>query len=46
MKSSAVEAGKLEREGQLNELKLDVIEAYIQVLTGQDMLKQAEDNLL
>lgn len=42
MRSSALEAGKLEYEGQLNELKLDVIEAYIKVLTARDMLKQAE----
>jgi len=42
MKSSALEAGKLEYEGQQNEVKLDVIEAYIEVLTAKDMLKQAE----
>lgn len=42
MKSSALEAGKLEYEGQQNEVKLDVIEAYIEVLTARDMLKQAE----
>ncbi|WP_196935144.1 TolC family protein [Sphingobacterium hungaricum] len=38
MKASAKTAGRLEYEGQINALKLDVIEAYIQVLTAQDML--------
>lgn len=45
MRSNAKDAGKLEFEGQLNELKLNVIEAYIKVLTAQDMLKQTEGQL-
>ncbi|WP_437920820.1 TolC family protein [Sphingobacterium sp. LRF_L2] len=45
MKASAREAGKFEFETAVNELKLDVIEAYVLVLTAQDMLKQAEGQL-
>lgn len=45
MKGQAREAGKLEFEGQVGEFKLDVIEAYIQVLTAADMLVQAENQL-
>ena len=45
MKSNALEAGKLEYQGQINELKLNVIEAYVKVLTAQDMLKQVEGQL-
>lgn len=41
-KASAREAGKFEFESAVNELKLDVIEAYVLVLTAKDMLKQAE----
>ncbi len=44
-KASAREAGKLEFESAINELKLDVIEAYILVLTSRDMLQQAEGQL-
>lgn len=44
-KASAREAGKFEFEGVINELKLDVIEAYLAVLTAQDMLKQTEGQL-
>lgn len=44
-KASAREAGKLEFEGAINDLKLDVIEAYMSVLTAQDMLKQTEGQL-
>ena len=46
MKSNALDAGKLEYEGVVNDLKLDVIEAYVKVLTAQDMLKQMEGQLL
>lgn len=42
-KANAREAGKLEFESAVNELKLDVITAYVLVLTAQDVLKQAED---
>ena len=45
MKANATRAGKLEFEGLQNNLKLDVIEAYIKVLTSQDMLKQVENRL-
>ncbi len=45
MKSNALEAGKLEYDGAINDLKLDVIEAYVKVLTAQDMLKQTEGQL-
>lgn len=45
MKSNALDAGKLEYEGFVNDLKLDVIEAYVKVLTAQDMLKQMEGQL-
>lgn len=41
-RASAREAGKLEFEGMVNELKLDVITAYIQVWTAQDILVQSE----
>lgn len=44
-KASAREAGKYEFEGAINELKLDIIEAYVMVLTAQDMLLQAEGQL-
>lgn len=43
--ASAREAGKLEFEGAANELKLDVIEAYVLVLTAQDMVAQTEGQL-
>ncbi|AIM35965.1 hypothetical protein KO02_04115 [Sphingobacterium sp. ML3W] len=42
MKADAKAASKLEFDTQINELKLDVIEAYIQILTAQDVLKQSE----
>lgn len=42
MKADAKNAGKLEFDSQVNALKLDVITAYIQVLTAQDVLKQSE----
>lgn len=45
MKSNAKEAGKLEFEGKANELRLDVIETYIQVLTAKDMLSQSQRQL-
>lgn len=45
MKGQAREAGRLEYEGQVNEFKLDVIEAYIQVLTATDVLAQSENQL-
>lgn len=45
MKAQAREAGKLEFDNAINELKLDVIEAYITVLTSQDMLTQAKNSL-
>lgn len=44
--SNAKEAGKLEFESAVNTLKLDVIEAYVKVLTAEDMLKQTESQLL
>jgi outer membrane protein len=44
-KASAREAGKFEFESAINELRLDVIEAYILVLTSRDMLQQAENQL-
>ena len=40
-RSSAREAGKLEFDGISNELKLDVITAYIQVLTAEDLVVQS-----
>lgn len=46
MKAQAQTAGKLEFDNAVNELKLDVIEAYITVLTSKDMLAQAEGALL
>ena len=45
MKSNAKEAGKLEYDSQINALKLDVITAYVKVLTASDMLKQLEGQL-
>lgn len=45
MKGQARAAGRLEYEGQVNEFKLDVIEAYIQVLTATDVLAQSENQL-
>ena len=42
MRADAKTAGKLEFDSQVNALKLDVITAYIQVLTAQDVLKQSE----
>ncbi|MEJ5054862.1 TolC family protein [Sphingobacterium sp. MYb382] len=44
-RARAQEAGKLEFENAINELKLDVIEAYVLVLTAQDMLTQTEGQL-
>ncbi|MBD1427219.1 TolC family protein [Sphingobacterium arenae] len=44
-RASAREAGKFEFEGAVNELKLDVMEAYVMVLTAQDMLQQMEGQL-
>ncbi len=44
-KANAREAGKYEFESAINELKLDVIEAYILVQTSRDMLLQAERQL-
>lgn len=44
-RANAKEAGKLEFEGARNELKLDVIEAYLKVLTAQDMLTQIEGQI-
>lgn len=44
-RASAREAGKFEFEGAVNELKLDVIEAYVSVLTAQDVLRQTERQL-
>lgn len=45
MKGQARNAGRLELEGQVNEFKLDVIEAYIQVLTASDLWVQAQNQL-
>jgi len=45
MKSNALDAGKLEYEGFVNDLKLDVITAYVKVLTASDMLIQTEGQL-
>ena len=42
MRADAKAAGKLEFDSQVNALKLDVITAYIQVLTAQDVLRQSE----
>ncbi|KGE15443.1 TolC family protein [Sphingobacterium deserti] len=44
-KASARQAGKFEFESAINELRLDVIEAYIFVLTSRDMLEQAQNQL-
>lgn len=44
-RASAREAGKFEFESAVNELKLDVIEAYVLVLTAKDMLQQMEGQL-
>lgn len=44
-RASAKEAGKMEFESSINELKLDVITAYVFVLTAQDMLTQREGQL-
>ncbi|MFD2600285.1 TolC family protein [Sphingobacterium corticis] len=41
-RSSAREAGKLEFDGEANMLKLDVITAYIQVLTAEDLVTQTQ----
>src|SRR5690554_8140658 len=40
--ASARAAGRLELESATNELKLDVMEAYVLVLTARDLLVQAE----
>lgn len=45
-KAAAEKAGKLDYEAQKEILTLDVMEAYITVLTAKDLLKQAEDQLL
>jgi len=45
MKAVAREAGRLDLENHINEFKLDVIEAYVQVLTATDMLTQALNQL-
>ncbi|UPZ36940.1 TolC family protein [Sphingobacterium sp. PCS056] len=42
MKADAKVASKLEFDSQINTLKLDVIESFIQILTAQDVLKQSE----
>lgn len=42
MKADAKTASKLEFDSQINTLKLDVIESFIQILTAQDVLKQSE----
>ncbi|MFZ4863467.1 TolC family protein [Sphingobacterium sp. Mn56C] len=44
-RSDALEAGKLEYQSKVNALKLDVIEAYLQVLMATDMLEQAKKQL-
>lgn len=41
-RSSAQEAGKLEFDGAVNNLKLDVITAYLQVLMAEDLLQQSQ----
>ena len=40
----ALQAAKMENSSLQDQLKLDVILAYVQLLTAQDMLKQAELN--
>lgn len=40
--ASARNAGRLEFESAVNELKLDVVEAYVRVLTARDLLLQAQ----
>jgi len=40
--ASARSAGRLEYESAVNELKLDVVEAYVRVLTARDLLVQAQ----
>lgn len=45
MKAHAKTAGKLEFEGQENDLRLQVIESYVQVLTAKDMVEQAQRQL-
>ncbi|HAE66801.1 MAG TPA: hypothetical protein DCG77_06240, partial [Sphingobacterium sp.] len=42
MRADAKTAGKLTFDTQINALKLDVITAYIQSLTAQDILRQTE----
>ncbi|MDM1294827.1 TolC family protein [Sphingobacterium sp. N143] len=42
MKADAKAAGKLEFDSRINDLKLDIITSFIQVLTAQDVLKQSE----
>jgi len=42
MRADAKTAGKLTFDTQINALKLDVITAYIQSLTAQDILRQSE----
>ncbi|MDR6737978.1 TolC family protein [Sphingobacterium sp. 2149] len=42
MRADAKAAGKLTFDTQINALKLDVITAYIQSLTAQDILRQSE----
>jgi len=42
MRADAKTAGKLTFDTQMNALKLDVITAYIQSLTAQDILRQSE----
>jgi outer membrane protein len=42
MRADAKTAGKLTFDTQINNLKLDVITAYIQSLTAQDILRQSE----
>lgn len=43
--ASARSAGRLEFESAVNDLKLDVIESYISVLTSSDLLTQSERQL-
>lgn len=45
MQANAVKVAKLEYDGQINELKLDVIEAYIALLTAEDLLSQVEEQV-
>lgn len=45
MRANAKEAGKLEFDHAINELKLDVLEAYVQVLTAKDILVQTEGQM-